>query len=430
MRDRNEAILMAADKEKNQRLWDLHKQLNDDVVFFKAKLQQLLWAINQLSAQALDENELTQDFNTLSKYVSTLEKYLLSIQYSTKLGLIKINKMSAQDMLVLEAQAVGVRKMRDWVTNEMPAPVVDRRARRAPIPAPAADGRAYRASSPEPQAIQPDQLSALIDEAKTMDYNVSTARVWMRRAGFVLGSLIAAAAAITLVAVLMTPAGSISAAVLLGLKVALPAFLGFLGVIHPVTTTTNINMGIFNVPVTTPVPSTIGMLGAGMAGLFSLRKSGILNPQREEDARNTQAATVNQLTDSLRKKINAVDGHHAEVKNFLLDVVDYADKLFNEGVSSWTHETQKSKMQKARLILRETAKIIEDQIPNDIHALLSTPINGSRYTFSDLLNSQRNNVSTLWKTSSGFFSAIAGKYAALKRHVTNTIAFDTIHAAI
>ena len=64
--------------------------------------------------------------------------------------------------------------------------------------------------------------------------------------------------------------------------------------------------------------------------------------------------------------------------------------MYNAGVGSWFYESQKSKMHKARLILREVAKIVEGTIPETVDALLSHKINNSAYSFGQLLNAQRN----------------------------------------
>lgn len=422
MRRNNEDFLVASNNKKNDALRKKYNDMQLDIHFFNEKLlslQKILGEHNKRSDENT-KNALFAEYQTLSTYIATLQAYLEKVECKTKLC-FKTNKMSERDMKVFIQQAESVETMRQILesTEQSMPDFTDLKSCRSSESL-ADDERTDDSLSPyvqnesqakddeSPRAV--DSLSQLIENASQLEYNVSTARIWLRRGAFVLGCLLAGTAITCLMMLVMTPAICIPAAFFIAIK-AILAIPAFIGIGKAVTTTTNVNMGTFNVPFTTQVPSTIGAVMMPAMGISQVRKLSILNPKREVAARNMQAATINSLYVQLKKQVSALS--NSEVKTFLLSVVDRAGTMYNEGMTSWTHETQQSKMRKARLILKETAKIVEsDEIPANIKSLLSTKIN-NEHNFGDLLNSQRNS-STFWKTSSRFAKDVFSKVDAIK----------------
>lgn len=346
-----------------------YEELQQHVFFFQTKLAKLKEeSFRLMSAQPTITSEAMRttvsDIETLTKLIDTLNSYLEVIKFGSILG-DKINKkMSENDIGVLKSQVAVMKKMRTIISAEETLPV----ARRASIQS-------------------SDKLSQLIADAGLQEYNVTRTQVWARRGITLLTGLVFAVAAVAAVAFLMTPAGHITAAAA-GVVIALRAAAAFFGIGKAPIAQTHLSIGGYPVNIAATVPSTAGALLPAFFGAFLAKKLRFTSPVREEAARNMQAATINTLTNDLNKQIRLLpDG---EVKTFLLKVVENADKMYNDGVNSWFHESQQSKMKKARLILAEVAKVVEGRVPATVQDILNLKINNSSYSFGQLLNAQRN----------------------------------------
>jgi len=368
MRINLEDVLVSENAEKNAVLIEQYNELQRNVFFFEARLVKLKEQLRLLMTQenngmTAEAKIISGDIQTLTQLVDTLTGYLDVIKSDSILG-FKTKKMTENDLVVLERQVKEMRKMRALITTDEVQNQVER-----------------------PAAHSSDQLSQLITDAEKLEYNVTKTRVWARRGINLLTGLVAAVAIVAVIAFMMTPAGHITLAAA-GVVIALRAAAAFFGIGKTPVEHAHLSVGPFPVNIATPVPSTAGALAPALFAPALVKKLRITNPPREEAARNMQAATINQLTNELNKKIGSLgDG---EVKTFLLKVVAEADKMYNAGIGSWFYESQKSKMEKARLILREVAKIMEGSIPETVDALLHTKINSANYTFGQLLNAQRN----------------------------------------
>lgn len=251
------------------------------------------------------------------------------------------------------------------------------------------------------------KLSALIDEAEKLEYDVPKWKIWARRALFVLGALVTSSIAIAIACCLMTPGVNILTALVM-VPTALTAILAFIYLHKPVSVNESSHMTMDGIPINVTGQMTLGAsLGAllPMAMAFNpMRKhSTIINPPREIAARNLQAATINKLSSELIKEIKKLnDSTHSDVKKFMLSVVYKTEKMYNAGVSSCFYESQSTKLQKARMILRETAKIVEsDNIPKTVDEILCLEvankvknrkgnITNAKITYGHILNIQRN----------------------------------------
>ncbi len=384
MRIESNSILVAANVDSNETLKKCWVQLNVDLALLQGKLNQLRKKLINSIDNLSDATETLEDSGTLETQINTLTTYLKKIECTNKCS-FKFNKMSEKDIAVLEQQALVIRKMSTVLGFQKTA---------------ARDEGTVPANPPT------DKLSELIHDAAKMEYDVSYKRIWLRRGILLLGGLLAVAAAVTTVCILMTPGVNIAAAAVM-IPVTIKSVLAFFYMCKPAVVTTAINMGGYPVTVAANVPSTLGVPAAGIMGLSLFSKLRVTNPEREEAARNMQAATMNALTDRLNSKIRALkDG---DVKNFLASVVKQADKMYNAGVGSRFHESQSSKMYKARIILRETAKIIErENIPSSVKDLLEIKINDGK-TYAQIINLQRN---------SGFFDNRLSNFAdkLIKEH--------------
>lgn len=350
-------ILASENKDKNALLIEQYEALEEQLIFFNEKLNQLK---RKLLESAVGNNPvLKKDIKTLEIYIHTLEAYLEVIQSGSILS-FKTKKMSENDLLILDAQVKGIQKMRALITI----------------------------SEDQNVASQPsDKLSQLIADAEKQAYNVTRTRVWVRRGVNLLAGLVAAVAVVVVVAFMMTPAGHITLAVA-GVVIALRAAAAFFGIGKAPIAHAHLSVGPFPVDISTPVPSNVAAVAPAFFGAALVRKLRITNPPREEAARNMQAATINKLADALNKKMSSIQD--SGVKTFLLKVVASADKMYNDGVGSWFYESQKSKMDKGRLILSEVARIVENGVPETVGALLNLNVNSTQYTFGQLLNAQRN----------------------------------------
>jgi len=62
----------------------------------------------------------------------------------------------------------------------------------------------------------------------------------------------------------------------------------------------------------------------------------------------------------MREQLNRSQAN-VDVKSFLNSVIDKADKLYDEGASSWFHERRVSKTTEARDVLTSVSRFIENQ---------------------------------------------------------------------
>lgn len=395
MRVRTEDMVTAKKSGNQTDAENCYVQLSRDLAFFEVKLQAL---DNILAAlKTLEEaRHWLEERKTLQSFVDALKNYFSEIETKTTLG-FKRNKLNDQDMLVLKAQADGIHGMREKLRSD---------------------------------TMSLDNLSQLINDAAQMEYQVSYAKVWLRRGIALVGGLVSAALTVGVVALMMSPAVHIGAAIA-AVPTMLAAALAFFYARSPVTTSTSVNLNGYPVNVSTPVPSTLGVAGAGIVSVSLFHKLRVTNPKKEEAARMLAVGTINQLTDQLKIKIEALSD--TTVKDFLLSVINEADKMYNAGAQSWFYEMRVSKMQKARLILRETAKLLEEKAANSVNEILSRQINVTGhefklcYTFQQLLNAQRNTYSFFSNRTSHFAKVILkdakdiGKNAVSLKAIAATI---------
>ncbi|MCX7122032.1 MAG: hypothetical protein NTZ67_09740 [Gammaproteobacteria bacterium] len=324
------------------------------------------------------------DADQLTKLIIALEDYIEKIKYSTFLS-IKVNKMSDADIAILKTHATNVRDMRNVLEQEVPDTM------------PSAG-----TSAPAKPAQQGKKLCNRFSDAEKSGYQIATWKIWARRTALVLGCLVAAAAAIAITCAIMTPGVNIITALVM-VPVALTGILAFLGLHKPVSIAKNTKIDIdgisMNISGSLPVMASLGALIPGAMALKAvLKDSTIIKPPRETTARNLQAATLNILTDTLIKKIELLsDETHKEVKAFLLGVVEKTDKMYNKGVGNLFHESQTTRIKKAQMILRETAKIMEkDKIPETVSEILNSKVSftvnkeNKELEYSHVLNIQRD----------------------------------------
>lgn len=391
MRSQSRSTFIATNPEQTETMESSRLTLEQNISFFQVKLREL----DNKSSVAADVNEgvqLCRERETVKALIESLQLYISELKCKTTLGVAR-NKMSEADIAVLEAQAAGIQKMRSFVD---PA-----------------------------QGQSNNQLSELIDSAAKMEYQISYRRVWLRRAASVLGGLAAIAATVAVGCILMSPGVHIPAAMAMipTMLASVAAFLYFRQ--KPATIHTPVNIGAFHTTAAVNVPTTLGVLGAGVIGASLFAKLRVTNPAREEAARKVGVNTMNYASDELRKKIEKlVIGE--DVKQFLLSVVDQADKMYNSGVESWFYESRSSKMTKASLILRETAKLVEraDIGTFTLDAILANRVENADYSFRQLLNAQRNR-SLFSNRSSRLFKAVSPNRKSAEEACVNLNQFIT-----
>lgn len=355
-------ILSTTDASKKEAFIKQYEELKTNILFFETELDLLRKKIHAVRHQQLesanlfnaDQIVMNHEFNALTALISTLTHYLEMVK-SHKLfdNKITLDKMTDEDFLHFENHVKVMRQMCDLIGKEDTATVT----------------------------------SQLIKEAGQLNYKVSYTRAWLRRGATLIAGLVAAAVTVVGVFLMMTPAVHIGAA-FTGLGVSMLAALAYFGIGSSPVVHTNVNMGIFSANISTTVPSTAGTFLPAIFGLSFVNKMRITNPVREEAARNTQAATINLLTEKLYKTINNLPENDVKIR--LLQIVQGASTMFNEGVSSRWFESQQSKMEKGRLILQTTAAILEAGVPANITQLFDTKVGNTTYTFGQLLNAQRN----------------------------------------
>lgn len=302
-------------------------QLSQDLAFFEKKLCELNNILASSTTAPENARQTLEEHNTMQSFVGALKNYFSEIETKTTLG-IKRNKLSDQDVLILKAQAVGIKSMRNQLEQSNTA--------------------------------SPDKLSQLIRDASKMEYAVSYRKVWLRRGVALLGGLVTAALAIGVTCALMTPGVNVIAAII-AVPMMLSAAVAFFGLRNPVMTHTQLSMGGFPMNISAIVPSTLGVAAAGIMGISLFRKLCITNPKKELAARTVTVGVINQLTDQLKKKIKT-STFDEKIKDSLLSTVNTADKMYNAGMQSWFYESRVSKMQKARLMLEETAEFLEKNV--------------------------------------------------------------------
>lgn len=295
---------------------------------------------------------IARDINSVSALIEATKNTLEKIK-STKTCGITTRKMSDHDIDVLRLQSISITQVKNLFSQE-------------------------------DKDHQP-ALSQLIEKAGQCAYHTSTLHIWLRRARLILTGLLGAAAAITVIAALMTPGVNIVVAIPLVLKT-----LQSIGAFFFLCKSATVSMTLFGCSIPVAVPATLGSAVSGALGLTIAKKMSITAKPREIAATNTQVATLDILTDQLQKRIQFLKNADNSVTLFLLAVVDEANKMLKEGAASLLHETATSKMKKACLILQETAKLIEAKtLPDSVSALLASNTS-LRCTYAQLLNAQRN----------------------------------------
>ena len=368
-----EDFLRAKDAEKNEQLKKQYQRLQAEFIFWNNQLAQLQTTIAEKVQANTPSDQLQTEWQEIAALTETLKNYLEAIKCTTIFN-FKTCKMSDKSMGVLEAQVTAMEEMRELLPSS------------------------------DVLTTPRNHLSTCIANASRMTYDVSQKRVWARRAKLLLTGLVIAALVITVALLVMTPGVNI-AAIAVSSLLAIKATLALFKLHAPVFVHTTIPVGSMHLPITAQVPGSLAPVTSGFSATLA-RKFAICNPTREVAARNMQAATINHLTGELNKKISALK--EGDVKTFLLSVVDKADRMYNAGVGARFHETQQSKMQKARMILEVTAKIVEgDALPNSVNELLERKVKGN-YTYGQLLNTQRN-ASLLRNRTSRFFKAVSDK---------------------
>ncbi len=398
--------LKASNKENQKKLEDLHLRLKigiDNIKFQIGALSAKTKNISMDPKVALTDEEklLCDDQKKLEFLLDALSTYIKEIEYSWK-GMLRNNRMCDNDIRILELQVTNLFKVfgSPAVASASVSPV-DSEENKNLLSLNSAE------SSVDTQKKQPaDTLSQLIIEAGELEYKISKKRIWMRRAMLVVTCLVAASITAAFCACLMVPGLNIGAALLLVPKV-LQSVCAFIYLGNGAFMQETFKFDGMRETVNIPVFMTAWPIFAAITAFFSASKIHITTKPREVAARDLQVATVNKLASDLTKNINALTDLvvTAEVKTFLLATVTAAITLYNSGATSLFREAQTSKMAKARLILSETAKIIEGKIPETVADLLAVTVGQSERDFGDLLRSHRN-TTTFWQSTSNTFGRI------------------------
>lgn len=343
--------LEAVDYKETGPLKRKYEFLAGELSVYQTKLNELQLALSNLDldkAESSDERSLLlTDQRALNNLITMVNLYLHEIKCTSILGIRK-DRMSKKDIDALNLIEAGIKNMHKYLT-----------------------------------APEKDKLSVLIEDASKCHYDVSYTRTWLRRGALLLAGLIVGAIVITAAVIFMTP-GINLIAVAAAIPTTLLAAAAFIGLRSTVTSAYSLDG--FSVPMN--VPSNLGLATAPLAGVWMLRKSlfKIVDPSREVAARNLQLAQINKLSVELIKKINLFE--EGDVKKFLLAVTEEAKKMVNDGASSYFYEAQSSKIEKGCLILKATARIIENEKLNDIKTILDEPIKND-YTYRQLISAQR-----------------------------------------
>lgn len=341
------ADFLAASNIESDKVEALKKSyliLAANIEYFRQQLviQGLEIARHNLNAQSTaaefsELEKLTDDYKLLLSIFNTLKSYVSEIRYSQS-ALLKNNRMNREDIGVLELQADNLCKIRALLDAENTLQV--------------------------PQ----NTLSQLITNAGKCAYQISATRIWARRALFLIGGLIAMSMMIALISASIIPGVNFLAAIVL-VPIAICAALAFMKMHSPVFISESANFDGMSIHSQIHPPMTLAIPAAGVFGLMKYRKLPITKKPREFAARNLQIATMNKLASALKKKIN--DLELPEIKEFLSNVFDVAQNMYQTGGNSLFHELRTSKMKKAHCILSKVAEIIEmDRMPTTIEALL------------------------------------------------------------
>jgi len=298
----------------------------------------------------------TDEYHTINTLLQTVSAQLETFHASTGwFGIVK-NKMSTQDIQILTAQTTLINTLCTKADSEY-------------------------------------QLSTLIRDTKNLTYKNN---IWAKRAKFIAISVVTAVAVATLMTMMMFPAIGIPAA-FCAIPLALQSLGSFFYLCKPATTSFNIPfLGSVSTPISGGSIGTMVMpVGYGIEAAVKSAKN-----SRASAAQLTQTATINELSRRLALSLEKKTGQD-DVKSFLKTVINQATKMHNEGLKCFLYENQQSKIKKARMILEETAKIIEkESLPTSVNDLLSTPVYENK-NYGDLLNAQRKTIirreSSLWK---------------------------------
>ena len=329
---------------------EVHEHKSPAFIAYAAASKKLSDVDAELAAKIsqADYQKLDAEKESVAQLVDTVSESL-TVAKSTK----KYGKMSDVDIDALQCQAAVIKNTRKLLDNP---------------------------NDPE------RSLSQLIADAASCEYRISSKIVWLRRAKLILTGLLSGAAAIVIIAALMTPGVNILVTLPLILK-TLHAMAAYLFLCKPATT----SMSLFGVSIPVAIPSTMGSFASGFLGVKVAKKKNITTQPREVAARNVELAALQKLVDAVKNKLNDSNNNMTtEVKTFLLTVVDEAMVMLRRGASSRFHESIVSRMQKGRLILQTTAKIVEaGNIPETVSDLLKIVVRNNA-TYGQVLNAQRN----------------------------------------
>lgn len=402
----------------------------------------------QLPEKLIDINA---DIDMLNQLIQALTNYLEKIKCASTLC-VKRNKMNETDMTLLLRHAQSLEQL--YALKKDSSPKIISEALRESSNASGGSlvsaeespktktheasnrNQSFPANSPviqsETQVVK-KPLSELIADAAKLEYQISYLCVWLRRILFFVGSLLAAATAIAITTILMTPGVNIGAA-LVTIPSMLLASLAFFYLRKPVFMPESFNVGEIDFNVKVPMFSTLFTGVAGGYGIHFLKKLSIINKPREIAARNLAAGTVNCLTHELTKKVDAISNND-NVKKFLLAVIKKAEDMYNDGAKSTIYERRTSRMQKGRLILSETAKLIEANIIDEkttVQTILDQKIAGSLYTYGQLLNAQRDTFS-FWKRTTSTITGLATEFKDEfkdRKEAATRVHFKTLSMAV
>jgi len=393
---RNHASLERKLNSFTNTLTKLQKKAEEDEHIIEKKLQALRAQENKEKEIAAAEEELDHvldDCKRVFSLIKTLKQYIKKITYTT----IFDSKMGEKDIAVLKAQVSAMENVVALLIEETGTHNTDAANQQQPNPesARSTDSTGTVAHSVTPTQSAKKSLSQLFADASKQEYDISKKKIWLRRAAYVLTGLAIGVGAIFLGCLLMTPVGHVGAAI--------TATFALIHFCKPAVAHTTVNVDGIPLPLSTPITAPPSSILMGPYAFFRWITGGaFVNNARETAARNLQAATINKLTDALIKKIkDPKNGMSEEVRAFLLGTVKEADAMYNEGVGSRFYESQSTKMQKAREILHETAKIVESgTIPTTVNEILSNPVGqfinrktnatGEKVTYGHILNIQRN----------------------------------------
>lgn len=363
-------------------------QYIDEMRFYRALLVAYFnKLLEKLSPGLTDSNnnKIMSDLNSIQSLLKAIKKYINVMELS------KNNKTNERDHTVFEAQTHNLKSL-----CALFCATSSNKAREL-----SESDTVSSVTVIQPLPSQCNTISDLFQNACQMQYSLSDTVVGMRRVIsfmiFVMATACIAALSCAATTFFMTPGIDYSDPPAL-FRLNMRAMLAFWHFGNTVYKDYNVNlpdMGM-NMPVPIPVPSFMilpfsSLFSGALSAYFLLRKLRITDPVRESAAREFQAAMVDFYCAQLKNKIGEIVTD--EIKEELLLTLDKTNQLYRDGVNSWFHGQQSSKMQQALEIFCETAKLVGQatltELPQEYRALVSETFK-SRFSCCNLFSFAQN----------------------------------------